>query len=81
MKTLYRSKNNKMVSGIFGGLGEYFDIDPVIFRIGFVIVMFVTGLVPAVIGYFVCLLIVPKSPKGYDPTVIHVKAEDVERKA
>ena len=80
MKTLYRSKNNKMVSGIFGGLGEYFGIDPVIFWIGFVIVMFVTGLVPAMIGYFVCLLIVPKRPAGDDPNVIHVKVEDVESK-
>lgn len=80
MKTLYRSKNNKMVSGIFGGLGEYFGIDPVIFRIGFVVILFITGLVPAAIGYFVCLLFVPKSPKEYDPTVIHVKAEDVKEK-
>lgn len=79
MKKLYRSKNNVMVSGIFGGLGEYFDIDPVIFRIGFVIVMFVTGLVPAAIGYLVCLLIVPKRPKGDDPNVIHVKAEEVKK--
>lgn len=68
-----------MVSGIFGGLGEYFDIDPVIFRIGFVIVMFVTGLVPAMIGYFVCLLIVPKRPAEEDPNVIHVKAEEVKK--
>ena len=80
MKTLYRSTKNKMVSGIFGGLGEYFGIDPVIFRIGFVIVMFVTGLVPAMIGYFVCLLLVPRRPAGDDPNVIHVKAESVEHK-
>lgn len=79
MKKLYRSKNNVMVAGIFGGIGEYFGIDPVIFRIGFVIVMFVTGLVPAAIGYFVCLLIVPKQPKDYDPNVIHVHAEEVNK--
>lgn len=57
---------------------EYFEIDPVVFRIGFVIIMFVTGLVPAAIGYFACLLVVPKRPKGDNPNMVHVKAEEVK---
>ena len=37
-KRLYRSSRNKMIGGVAAGLAEYFDIDPVIFRILFVVV-------------------------------------------
>jgi phage shock protein PspC (stress-responsive transcriptional regulator) len=32
-KKLYRSRNNRMIAGICGGLAEYFDIDPIIVRL------------------------------------------------
>ena len=69
-KKLYRSEDNKIVSGIMGGLGEYFDIDPVLFRVGYLALSAFTGIAPGVLAYFVMMLIVPKKPK-----VIHVKAE------
>lgn len=33
MKKLYRSKENRVLAGIFGGLGEYLEVDPVILRL------------------------------------------------
>jgi predicted transcriptional regulator len=33
MKKLYKSKNDKVLSGLIGGLGEYFDVDPVLIRL------------------------------------------------
>jgi phage shock protein C len=39
MKKLYKSKNDKVISGLIGGLGEYFDVDPVLIRLGFVVVV------------------------------------------
>ncbi len=32
MKKLYRSRDHRLIAGVCGGLGEYFDIDPIIFR-------------------------------------------------
>jgi phage shock protein C len=37
-----RSKSDKVVGGVAGGLGEYFDVDPVLFRIGFVVTTILT---------------------------------------
>ncbi len=39
-----RSRSDRMIAGVAGGLGEYFDVDPVIFRIGFVVSLFLGGL-------------------------------------
>src|SRR4051794_12653744 len=39
-----RSGRDPMVAGVAGGLGRYFDIDPIIFRIGFAISLFFGGL-------------------------------------
>ena len=42
-KRLQRSRHDRVIAGVAGGLGEYFDIDPVIFRIGFVVLAFLGG--------------------------------------
>ena len=63
MKNLYRSEDNKVFSGILGGLGEYWGIDPVLLRAGYIFVTFVTGLVPGALAYFICRFIIPKKPK------------------
>ena len=42
-RRLYRSTDDRVVAGVCGGLGDYFDVDPVIFRIAFVVLAFVGG--------------------------------------
>jgi len=42
-KRLYRDPDNSVISGVCGGLGAYFNIDPIIFRLLFVIVLFAGG--------------------------------------
>ena len=37
MKNIYRSKDQKIIAGVCGGIGEYFEIDPVVIRIIFVV--------------------------------------------
>jgi phage shock protein C len=60
-KKLYRSRHNKMLFGLCGGLGDYFKIDPTLIRIAFVILEFATvGLL--IFGYLIVALIVPKEP-------------------
>jgi len=72
MKKLYRSSTNKVAAGIIGGLGEYWDIDPVVLRLGFIFLILATGLVPGVLAYVIALVIVPKQVQG------HVTAEHHE---
>lgn len=60
MKKLYRSSTNKVAAGIIGGLGEYWNIDPVVLRLGFVFLILITGLVPGVLAYIIALFIVPE---------------------
>ncbi len=62
MKKLYKSDSDRVFAGVIGGLGEYFDIDPVILRLGFLIIVIVTGVFPAIIAYIIGALIVPKKP-------------------
>ena len=58
MKKLYRSEEDQMIGGVCGGIGEYFDIDPTIVRIAFVLVMFPTVGFGFVI-YILCWAIIP----------------------
>jgi phage shock protein C len=37
VKKIYRSKKNKMIAGVCGGLGEFFNIDPVLVRLAWVV--------------------------------------------
>lgn len=78
MKKLYRSDKDKMISGIIGGLGEYMDIDPTILRLAYVIIAVVTGIFPAIIGYFVAMIIVPKRPGMYHAEYTEKKSETKE---
>ena len=59
-RQLYRSRTNKVIFGVCGGLGKYFDIDPLIFRIIFVLLAVGGG--AGVLIYIIMALIVPMEP-------------------
>ena len=52
MKKLYRSTENKKIAGIFGGLGEIFNIDPTLLRLIFVFIGLATVVIPLVVAYW-----------------------------
>ncbi|MDP2926835.1 MAG: PspC domain-containing protein [bacterium] len=60
MKKLYRSQNNKVFAGIIGGLGEYFDLDPVILRVAWLLLTIFTGFFPGTIVYIASVFVVPQ---------------------
>lgn len=60
MKKLYRSRDNKMISGVCGGIGEYFNVDPVLIRIIFLLIALPGGV--SVLLYFVCWILMPLEP-------------------
>ena len=61
-KHLYRSVKDRVFAGICGGLGDYFDIDPVMLRFIWLMVVVFTGIVPGVLIYFIAIFIIPKEP-------------------
>jgi len=61
-KKLYRSRENRMIAGICGGLGEYLDADPTVIRIVFVILA-LFGLFPGVLLYLALWLVIPDAPR------------------
>lgn len=62
MKKLTKSANNRVISGVLGGIGEFFNIDPTILRIIFVILIFI-GYGTVIPVYLVAFLIIP-DPSG-----------------
>ncbi len=62
MKKLYRSKNDSRLAGVLGGLGEYFEVDPTLIRLAYVVFTLTTGFFPGLVGYFLAILIIPKEP-------------------
>ncbi len=56
-KQLHRSATNQVIAGICGGIGEYFDIDPTLVRIVFVILGFLSG--SGLFLYLILWIIIP----------------------
>ena len=59
MTRLYRSTTNKVLAGVCGGLGEYFNVDPTLIRVGFVLLALPGGL-PGIIPYLILWIVVPQ---------------------
>jgi len=63
MKRLYRSTTDRKIAGVCGGLAEYFNIDPTIVRVVFVLLLLPGGL-PGFIPYVILWLVVPYEPQN-----------------
>ncbi len=61
-KRLYRSRESRMIAGVCGGLGEYFDMDPTIVRLIVVVAALVGG--SGLLAYILAWIIVPERPAG-----------------
>ena len=59
-KRLLRSRSDRMLGGVAGGLADYFRVDPVIFRIGFGVTLFFGGL--GALIYLAMMIFVPSEP-------------------
>lgn len=58
-KRLYRSRTNRMLGGVCGGLGEYLNLDPTVIRLIWVL----AGLSGAgLLAYLICTVIIPENP-------------------
>ena len=56
-KKLYRSRTDRMICGVCGGIGEYFNIDATIVRLLFVLLGVTGG--TGILAYFIAAIIIP----------------------
>ena len=63
-KRLYRSLTDRKIAGVAGGLAEYFDTDPLILRLAFVVLALAGG--GGVLIYFILWVITPEKPVSYE---------------
>ncbi len=61
MKKLHKH-DEPLVSGIFGGIGEWMEVSPGILRIGYIILAVITGILPAILLYFIAHFLISKKP-------------------
>lgn len=61
-KKLYKSKVDKKIDGVCGGIAEYFDIDSTLVRLAWVIFSLMGG--SGIVCYIIAMLIMPERPKG-----------------
>jgi len=64
MKKLYRSSTQRMVAGVLGGLSEYFNVDVTIFRLIFIILLFLSFFTLLLI-YLAAAFIIPDERDVY----------------
>ena len=62
-KRLYKSKTNKQLAGVCGGIAEYFGIDPTLVRLGWVLFTCLGG--SGLLAYIICAIVIPQRPSGY----------------
>ena len=61
MKRLYRSRTDRYIAGVCGGLGKYFDVDPTIIRI--IWAVSVLGMGFGILAYLVAWILIPLEPE------------------
>ena len=62
-KKLTRSADKK-IAGVCAGIAEYFDVDPTVIRIAYVILTFFSAGFPGLVLYLILMLLMPETPQG-----------------
>lgn len=75
-KKLYRSRTEKMIGGVCGGIAEYFDVDPTIVRLIWVLVCLAVG--SGVLIYIIAYLIIPEKPLNTTTTITPTTTTEIK---
>ena len=80
-KRLYRSKSDRMIWGVCGGLAKYFDMDPTIIRVIAVLTIFISG--AGILAYIILAIVVPlETSKSAEPKdTIKENVEEMKKTA
>jgi len=58
-KRLTRSAKYKKIAGVCGGLAEYFDLDPTVVRVAYVVLSIISAAFPGILAYIVLMFVMP----------------------
>jgi len=58
-RKLTKSLSNKMVAGVCGGIAEYFDVDPTLVRVGYVLLTLLSTGFPGILVYIILAFVMP----------------------
>ncbi|HEY1253019.1 MAG TPA: PspC domain-containing protein [Thermoanaerobaculia bacterium] len=58
-RRLTRSRRHKMIAGVCGGLAEYFDLDPTVVRVAYVLLSIASVAFPGILAYIVLMFVMP----------------------
>ncbi|MDI6867301.1 PspC domain-containing protein [Methanoculleus sp.] len=64
MKRLTRSRTDRWIAGVCGGIGGYLDIDPNIIRAVYIVFTVLTGFIAGLIIYILLWIILPEGAEG-----------------
>ena len=64
-KKLYRSIMDKKLCGVCGGLGDYFDIDPTVIRVAWILFALLGG--SGLLAYLICAIVIPQQNQLPNP--------------
>ena len=59
IKRLYLSSSDRKLSGVCGGIGEYLGVDATLIRLAWIVLTFLTGLVPGILAYIIAAIVIP----------------------
>lgn len=68
-KRLTKVKETKVLAGVLSGLADYFDQDPMLFRLAAVFALIVTGVFPGILMYIVAAVVLPTAETKYHHTI------------
>ncbi len=66
-RKLYRSRDERIVAGVCGGLADYLNMEVGLVRVLFVVLTVLTGFGVGLVAYAVGALAVPEEPRDHDP--------------
>lgn len=80
-KQLVRVNQNRMLFGVASGVAQYFNVDPTIVRVLFVVFTLMTSVAPGIVAYLILLLLMPEDSymaenDSFDPDDIVIKDLD-----
>lgn len=61
---LYRSRNNKVIAGVCGGIAEWLDWTPTAVRVAYVVISIASVVFPGTLAYIILWIVMPKEPPG-----------------
>jgi phage shock protein C len=66
-RQLRRSRTNRLIAGVVGGLAEYFGVDPTLMRVVYVVGSIVSAAFPGLLVYLLLWLLIPEAENRAGP--------------